>query len=130
MDRLTLPNVIHKKSFAFYKIAESEKGYIFLQVTDCELAFEVFERKISEEKILGGYRIPRKVKYPSDSAFGYWAWSYGLYGDKVMAWSHAWGKFCLISETVWPRIDYFSSEVLRIQIDLKSLKSCYTRRAS
>ena len=57
------------KGFTFTQIKKSEHGYIYRVNTDDNFHYEVFYRK--ENKL---YEC---VSYPSNKAFGLWAWTCG-----------------------------------------------------
>lgn len=55
------------KGFIFTQTNKSEKGFIYKVDTGSSVHYEVFKRKINNRF--------NCVSYPSDNAFGMWAWS-------------------------------------------------------
>lgn len=55
------------KGFIFTQTNKSEKAYIYKVDTGSSTHYEVFKRKVNNQF--------NCISYPSDKAFGYWAWS-------------------------------------------------------
>ena len=55
------------KGFIFTQLNKSEKAYIYKVDTGSSTHYEVFKRKVNKQF--------NCISYPSDKAFGYWAWS-------------------------------------------------------
>jgi hypothetical protein len=72
-----LPLKLRKNGFDYTQVLRSGKVYIYEQrVTENTLYYEVFLHRISLEKLIKGKKLPSKIKYPHDEAFGTWAWTY------------------------------------------------------
>jgi hypothetical protein len=55
------------KGFKFTLKNKTEKGYIYEVDTGSSIHYEVFKKRINKQF--------NCISYPSDKAFGYWAWS-------------------------------------------------------
>lgn len=63
------------KGFIFTQIKKSDYGYIYSVKVDDNIHYEVFKHKENNQFNL--------VSYPSDKAFGLWAWTYKNLEDAV-----------------------------------------------
>ena len=66
------------RGFKFKRELFNERAFIYSVTTENETHFEVFLRKENTQ-----YNC---ISYPSDKAFGIWAWTYN-------SWSDAYAKF-------------------------------------
>lgn len=55
-------------------------AYIYSKVVYGKTVYEVFRHKEYKEREVAGHIFPAKVAYPSDAAFGSWAWTYDVLG--------------------------------------------------
>lgn len=73
---------IGKNGFKYRMVHESECFYIFEQlIPELEnqvIGYEVFEKKIAKERETEWAVMPERELFPSNEAFGVWAWSMGV----------------------------------------------------
>ena len=81
--RKILKEILNKKeNFGKTNIGQGKKALIYQQVDEAGIimGYEVFEMRIqmAREKIIKGKRIDfiMKLQFPTDRAFGVWAWSF------------------------------------------------------
>ncbi len=74
---LPLPLKLRKNGFSYTQVLRTGIAYIYMQrVTNDITYFEVFYKRISPEKVIKDKKLPARVKFPNDEAFGVWAWSF------------------------------------------------------
>ena len=87
-----LDKVIFRGKKAYRQIKKSERAYIY-KVTDTEtehIYYEVFERRFN--------RRFKCISYPTDKAFGKWAWCISKGKDHIAALESTLKRFDLLSE--------------------------------
>ena len=79
-----LAKTFSRKGVAYAHVETGEAYMIYR----CELAgsywFEVFQRRINEDRQIAGVDIPASEAFPSDEAFGKWAWCYKNLSDAAI----------------------------------------------
>ena len=87
-----LEPIIKKGTKTFSQIVRSTRAYIY-KVTDTEtehIYYEVFERRFN--------RRFKCISYPTDKAFGKWAWCISKGKDHIAALESTLKRFDLLSE--------------------------------
>ena len=80
----TLPDKLTKYGFEYTNILRGKRSFVFKQsYTPNTTYFEVFKRRVNREFTINGVTIPESEAFPTDNAFGVWAWSYRSY-DKAL----------------------------------------------
>jgi len=78
---------IGKNGFKYKQVHEGENFYIYEQRIPENgnkiIAYEVFEKKIAKERETEWANMPEREIFPSNEAFGVWAWSMAVKGDNA-----------------------------------------------
>ncbi len=80
MKRLELN--IKKRGFLYTQVLRGKRSCIYERtVSEKSKVYEVFIIKIKPQSKIGDIIIESKEWFPSDSAFGKWAWNYYTYEE-------------------------------------------------
>lgn len=74
-----LETIIRKNGFDYVQLRKTESAYLYAQrLKDSEtcVGYEVFQRRENRPYSIAGIEFPASVAYPSNEAFGNWAWTY------------------------------------------------------
>lgn len=82
-----LESEIRTNGHIYRLLKRNEKAAVYAQYTPSgQLAgHEVFLIKVGKSKVIGNNIIPERELFPTDKAFGVWAWSTGLDPNKAFA---------------------------------------------
>ena len=74
-----LPEIFTKGTKTYVQIGKNDNAYLY-EISDSDpmnehIYFEVFFKKIAKGKTFpNGNKVPKRVIYPNNEAFGIWAW--------------------------------------------------------
>ena len=73
-----LQTQIRKNGYTYDQFKRGESAFLYSQrgESGTPIAFEVFKRKEHKPYTIGGVDIEGGESFPSDEAFGKWAWTY------------------------------------------------------
>lgn len=73
-----LEKEISRSGFMYTQLQASEKAYLYEQKdknTGLVVGYEVFRHKEGKAFVVAGNFVPASVQFPSNEAFGLWAWT-------------------------------------------------------
>lgn len=74
---IKLPLRKRKSGFLFTQDRRNDDACIYKQFSgDTLIGYEVFKVMVEKAREFGGATIPAHERFPSDEAFGSWAWSF------------------------------------------------------
>ena len=77
LDYIPLPTILNKNTYTYVLYQKGIRATIYEQWSEDKLiAYEVFKKKVSREKVFKGFVFPAREKFPRNEDFGYSAWTY------------------------------------------------------